>query len=111
MIEITDSLSEAVTYTGIADTANVIDILRPILANQATPTDGIYAVGLPIAFQRNSMPSASVETNYITQIDGFLFSAASPLALKTIRAASKHLNEHDAFNADKQKFRTFHLPV
>ena len=99
VIEITDSLSEAVTYAGIADTANVIEILRPILANQATPPDGIYAVALPIAFQRNSMPSATVETNYITQIDGFLFSAASPLALKTIRTASKHLNEHDAFNS------------
>jgi len=99
VIEITDSLSEAVTYTGIADTANVIDILRPILANQATPTDGIYAVGLPIAFQRNSMPSAAVETNYIIQIDGFLFSAASPLALKTIRAASKHLSERAEFTS------------
>ena len=97
VIEITDSLSEAVTYTGIADSANVLEILRPLLANQATPPDGIYAVSLPLAFQRNSMPSASVETNYITQIDGFLFSAASPLPLKTIRAASKRLSEQTEF--------------
>ena len=97
VIEINDSLSEAVSFYGVTDSSNVINLLKPILTNQATPADGIYAVALPQSFMRNSMPSLTVENNFVMQSDGFLFSASSPIALRAIRSNSKKLSAKKDF--------------
>jgi hypothetical protein len=91
VIEIKDSLSDAVSFIGITDSSNVINLLKPILTSQATPDDGIYSVALPQAFLRNAMPSLSIENNFVMQLDGFLFSAATQAPLRSIRSNSKKL--------------------
>jgi hypothetical protein len=82
---------------GIADSSNVIELLKPILSTQATPADGIYSVALPQAFLRNAMPSLSVENNFVMQLDGFLFSASSPAPLRGIQSNSKKLKTKSDF--------------
>jgi len=97
VIEIKDSLSEAIAFVGIADSSNVIELLKPILSNQATPSDGIYSIALPQAFLRNTMPSLNVESNFVMQFDGFLFSASSPTPLRSIRSNSNKLRAKNDF--------------
>lgn len=97
VIEVNDSSSEAISFYGVTDSSNVINLLKPILTSQATPADGIYAVALPQSFMRNSMPSLTVENNFVMQSNGFLFSASSPVALRAIRSNSKKLSAKKDF--------------
>ena len=99
VIESGDSLSEAVSFYGIADTSSVINLLKPLLANQATPQDGIYTVSYPQAFMRNAMPSVPVETNFVMECGGFLFSASSPIPLRSIRNGTKKLADKSDFSS------------
>jgi len=99
VVELSDSLSEALSFYGVSDSSNVIELLKPILTNQATPADGIYSVALPQAFMRNAMPSLPVENNFVMQTGGFLFSASSTQALRAIRSAAKKLSEKSDFNS------------
>ncbi len=92
VIEIDDSISEAVSFYGVTDSSSVINLLKPILANQPTPADGIYSVAFPQSFMRNAMPSLTVENNFVMQTDGFLFSASSPVPLRAIRSNSSKLS-------------------
>lgn len=97
VVELGDSLSEAVSFFGVSDSSNVINLLRPALTNQATPADGIYTVAFPQAFMRNAMPSLTVENNFVMQSGGFLFSASSPAPLRAIQNASKKLGDNNEF--------------
>jgi hypothetical protein len=97
VIELGDSLSEALSFFGISDSSNVINLLKPVLNNQATPADGIYTVALPQAFMRNAIPSLTIENNFVMQWEGFLFSAASAQSLKAIRNGSKKLSDKNDF--------------
>lgn len=97
VIEINDSMSEAVSFYGVADSSNVINLLKPILSNQATPADGIYSVAFPQAFMRNAMPSLTIENNFVMQSDGFLFSSSSPTPLRAIRSNSIKLSSKNDF--------------
>jgi hypothetical protein len=97
VIEINNSMSEAVSFYGVADSANVINLLKPILTIQATPADGIYSVAFPQAFMRNAMPSLTIENNFVMQSDGFLFSSSSPTPLRAIRSNSKKLSSKNDF--------------
>ena len=99
VIESGDSLSEAVSFYGIADTSSVINLLKPLLANQATPQDGIYTVAYPQAFMRNAMPSVPVENNFVMESGGFLFSASSPQPLRAIRNGTKKLENKSDFSS------------
>ena len=97
VIELGDSLSEAVSFFSIADSVNVIDLLNPVLTSQATPADGIYTVAFPQVFMRNAMPSLSVESNYVMQKHGFLFCSSSIQPLRAIRNSTKKLGEKNEF--------------
>lgn len=97
VIELTDSLSEPVAFFGIRDTLNVISMLEPLLELQAQPADGIYRVAYPQVFQRNILPSLSVEHTFIMQHNGYLFAAATPSVLKFIQAANNKLSGKTAF--------------
>jgi hypothetical protein len=97
VVELGDSLSEAVCFHRVSDSTDVISLLKPLLANQPSPADGIFAVAFPNAFMRNSLPSLTVESNFVMQRDNFLFSASSPQPLRHIRNASKKLGEKNEF--------------
>ncbi len=99
VIEIADSLSEAVAYMGISDTLNAIEFIRPLLAVQSTPTDGIYSIAYPIAFQRNLTASATIEPQFVMQHKGYLFAASNPRPLKAIRAATEFLVGNTSLNS------------
>ena len=97
VIEVNDSSSEAISFYGVTDSSNVINLLKPILTNQSKPTDGIYSVAFPQSFMRNAMPSLTVENNFVMQSDGFLFCASSPLPLRAIRSNSIKLSAKKDF--------------
>ena len=99
VLAIGDSISESIAYLGIADSANAIELLQPLLAAQAVPNDGIYAVAYPMAFQRNLIPSITIEPNYIVQYNGYLFAAATPNPLKLIKNAQRALADTPEFSA------------
>lgn len=99
VIELGDSLSEAVSYIGISDTLNAIEFIRPLLAVQASPPDGIYTLAYPLAFQRNLPASTTVEPHFVLQHKGYLFAAATPGPLKVIRNADHALADDDQFRA------------
>ena len=97
VIELTDSLSEPVAYFGIRDTINAISMLGPLLELQAQPADGIYRVAFPQVFQRNTLPSVSIEHSFIMQHNGYLFAAAAPSVLKFIQGANSKLSGKTEF--------------
>jgi len=97
VVELGDSLSEAVSFFGISDSSDVVNLLKPVLTNQATPADGIYAVAFPQAFMRNAMPSLTIENNFVMQSHGFLFCASSPQPLRAIRNAANKLADNNEF--------------
>jgi hypothetical protein len=99
VIEVSDSLSESVSFIGISDSTNVIELLLPLIGNQPVPDDGIYTVSKPLAFQRNSMPTISMEPNFVTQYNGFLFLSSSQLPLRAIRNSEKRLSENQSYQA------------
>lgn len=99
VLAIGDSISESIAYLGIADSAKAIELLQPLLAAQAVPSDGIYVLAYPMAFQRNLIPSISVEPNYIMQYNGYLFTAATPKPLRLIRNAQRALADTPEFSA------------
>jgi hypothetical protein len=99
VIESGDSLSEAVSFFGVADSSSAINLLKPLLANQATPQDGIYSVAYPQAFMRNATPSVPVENNFVMESGGFLFSASSPQPLRAIRNGTKKLENKSDFSS------------
>jgi hypothetical protein len=99
VIETPDGLSEAISFIGISDSINVTELLRPILSPQPQPTDCIYAVAIPMVFQRNAMPSLTIESNFVLQINSFLFCASSPHPLRELRKAGNKLNSKKEFTA------------
>ena len=97
VIDIADSLAASVAFIGVSDTLRAIDYIKPLLATQADPVDGIYTLANPLAFQRNLPASATVEPNYVMQLQGYLFSATTPAPLRTLRNASAHLSGEASF--------------
>ena len=99
VVEVSDSLSEPVSFIGITDSINVIELLLPIIGNQPFPDDGIYTISKPLAFQRNNMPSVTIEPNFVMQHNGFLFLASSQLPLRVIRSSQNRLSDNQTYFA------------
>lgn len=78
VIALNDSATAEIGFYGIQDSADVIQMLRPLLVEQGPSPTGIYKVKYPGVFERNQQQQVLIEANYITQYKNYVFVASTP---------------------------------
>ena len=97
VIAVNDSTTSTLAFFGMQDSIDAIAKLRPLLMEQDARTDGIYQLRYPQLLERNQQQSILVETNYITQVNEFVFVAGKRSDLVHIMKVTNTLGQTENF--------------
>ncbi len=102
VISLNDSSTAEVSFFGIRDSLDAIQLMKPVLNEQSDGLNRIHKLRYPELFERNQNQALLIESNYIKKIGEYIFTAATPAELMAVTADTNKLGDSYKFrNATK----------
>lgn len=97
VISLSDSSTAEVSFFGIRDSLDAIQLMKPVLTEQSDGLNRIHKLRYPELFERNQNQALLIESNYIKKIGEYLFTAATPAELLAVTADTNQLVDSPKF--------------